>query len=380
MVALDVSAFSLKRATGYLLEQLATRDGVTAAHSMHVAVVASNLAREMGLRSEVVWLYEAGLLHDIGKLYMPEHLLVSRKVFTPEERRLMQSHVTYTQIVLRHHGYSYSLKEGCGLDILVPVGMLLGFSCLLVAFILEGGHLSSLVGVSPFLIVFGGTIGATLIGLGMEEVRSLPGLLKAVMANRKYDLEETIESLAELAVVARREGFPGLERQLEGISEPFLRTALQLVVDGTDPEYTRAILEQYIYTTAERHAKGIKIFEAAGGYAPTMGIIGTVMGLIHVLSNISTPDKLGPSIALAFIATLYGVSTANLIWLPIAAKLKAKSDKERLYQELVMEGVLAIQAGKSPMALRTALLAFLSPGKQHKVRERPVKEGQISEV
>lgn len=266
------------------------------------------------------------------------------------------------------------------MDILVPVGMVIGFGSLFIAFLLEGGHLTSLVGISPFLIVFGGTIGATLIGLGLEEVRSLPGLLKAVLANKKYDLMETIDRLAEYAVIARREGFPGLEKQLEDITEPFLRTALQLVVDGTDPEYTRAILEQYIYTTSERHSKGVKIFEAAGGYAPTMGIIGTVMGLIHVLSNISTPDKLGPSIALAFVATLYGVSTANLIWLPIAAKLKAKSDKERIYQELVVEGVLAIQAGKSPTALRTALLAFLSPGKQQQMQRQPVKEAELGEV
>ncbi|MCG0277334.1 MAG: flagellar motor protein [Thermanaeromonas sp.] len=266
------------------------------------------------------------------------------------------------------------------MDLPVFLGMAIGFGSLLVAFILEGGELVALIGVSPFLIVFGGTIGATLIGLSLEEIRSLPGLFKAALMNRKYDLLETIESLANYAVVARREGFPGLEKLLDGISEPFFRTALQLVVDGTDPEYTRAILEQYIYTTSERHAKGIKIFEAAGGYAPTMGIIGTVMGLIHVLSNISTPDKLGPSIALAFVATLYGVSTANLIWLPLAAKLKTKSDKERIYQELVKEGVLAIQAGKSPTALRTALLAFLSPSKQQELQKQPLKEAQGSET
>ncbi|MGB9662705.1 MAG: flagellar motor protein [Moorellaceae bacterium] len=264
------------------------------------------------------------------------------------------------------------------MDFLVLLGIAIGFVSLLVAFVLEGGELVALLGVSPFLIVIGGTLGATLVGLSREELRSLPALLKAVLMDKRYNLMDTIETLTNYAVLARKEGLVRLEQELNAIEDNFLRTALQLIVDATDPEQTRHTLEQYIYATSERHAAGIKIFEAAGGYAPTMGIIGTVMGLIHVLSNISSPDKLGPSIALAFIATLYGVSTANLIWLPLAAKLKNKSDKERLYQELVLEGVLAIQAGKSPSLLRNTLLAFVPPAEQReqKVQGRAARESR----
>ncbi|MGI9952976.1 motility protein A [Moorellaceae bacterium AZ2] len=260
------------------------------------------------------------------------------------------------------------------MDLLVLVGMAIGFGCLLLAFALEGGEMVALLGVSPFLIVIGGTVGATLIGLSPDELRTLPGLLRVALTNRKYNLRETIDILANYAVVARKEGLAGLEKELNTVKDNFLRTALQLVADATDPEQTRLTLEQYIYATSERHAAGIRIFEAAGGYAPTMGIIGTVMGLIHVLGNISSPDKLGPSIALAFVATLYGVTTANLIWLPLATKLKNKSEKERLYQELILEGALAIQAGKSPTLLRSTLLAFVPPSQQeHEPREQAGK-------
>lgn len=260
------------------------------------------------------------------------------------------------------------------MDVMVFLGMAIGFGCLLLAFALEGGEMVALLGVSPFLIVIGGTVGATMIGLSADELRSIPGLLKVALTNRRYHLRETIDLLANYAMIARKEGLAGLEKELSDIKDNFLRTALQLVADATDPEQTRLTLEQYIYATSERHAAGIRIFEAAGGYAPTMGIIGTVMGLIHVLSNISSPDQLGPSIALAFIATLYGVVTANLIWLPLATKLKNKSEKERLYQELILEGALAIQAGKSPTLLRSTLLAFVPPSQQQEFDRSTEKE------
>ncbi|NLK51627.1 MAG: motility protein A, partial [Syntrophomonadaceae bacterium] len=136
---------------------------------------------------------------------------------------------------------------------------------------------------------------------------------------------------------------------------------LQLIIDGTDPELTRNMLETEMYAVSDRHKVGIGMFESAGGYAPTMGIIGTVMGLVHVLGNLSDPGSLGPAIALAFIATLYGVGSANLIWLPIASKLKNKSGKETLIQELIIEGILSIQAGENPTIIREKLLSFLGP-------------------
>ncbi len=253
------------------------------------------------------------------------------------------------------------------MDLNVILGLIIGFGSLIAGFILEGGHPGALLALTAAIIVFGGTIGATMIGLSREELLNIPRLLKVTLREKPIDLGQAIETIVNYAVMARKEGFVRLERELATVSDAFLRAALQLVVDGTDPEQTRNVLEQHIYATGERHAAGIGVFEAAGGYAPTMGIIGTVMGLVHVLSNISTPDKLGPSIAMAFIATLYGVSTANLLWLPIAAKLKNRAARERLYQELILEGVLALQAGRNPTLIRSTLTAFLAPDKQRSI-------------
>ncbi|MBC7324514.1 MAG: flagellar motor protein [Moorella sp. (in: Bacteria)] len=253
------------------------------------------------------------------------------------------------------------------MDLNVILGLIIGFGSLIIAFILEGGHPGALLALTAGMIVFGGTIGATIIGFSREEILNVPRLLKIAFREKTIDLSQTIEKIVSYAVMARKEGFIRLEKELAVVDDAFLKAALQLVVDGTDPEQTRNVLEQHIYATSERHATGISIFEAAGGYAPTMGIIGTVMGLVHVLSNISSPDKLGPSIAMAFIATLYGVSSANLLWLPIAAKLKNKAAKERLHQELILEGILALQAGRNPTLIRSTLTAFLAPDKQRQL-------------
>ncbi|BCV20271.1 flagellar motor protein [Moorella sp. Hama-1] len=250
------------------------------------------------------------------------------------------------------------------MDLNLILGLIIGFGSLIAGFILEGGSPGALLALTAAMIVFGGTIGATLIGLSRDEVRNIPRLLQVAFREKAPDLNEAITTIVNYAVLARKEGFVRLEKELASVRDSFLRTALQLVVDGTDPEQTRNVLEQYIYATGERHRSGIGLFEAAGGYAPTMGIIGTVMGLVHVLSNLSTPDKLGPSIAMAFIATLYGVSSANLLWLPIAAKLKNKDARERLYQEMILEGVLSLQAGKNPTLIRSTLAAFLAPGRE----------------
>ncbi|MEG3069828.1 MAG: MotA/TolQ/ExbB proton channel family protein [Candidatus Syntrophopropionicum ammoniitolerans] len=143
-----------------------------------------------------------------------------------------------------------------------------------------------------------------------------------------------------------------------------MHKGIQLVVDGIEPEMVRMIMETEMYTIREHNNTGIGIFEAAGGFAPTMGIIGTVMGLVHVLGNLSNPETLGPAIALAFIATLYGIGSANILWLPIAAKLRNLSEKEDILRELMLEGLLSIQAGYNPIIVRERLTAFLRPGRR----------------
>jgi len=248
------------------------------------------------------------------------------------------------------------------LEIMTPLGIVFAATCLIAGFLWEGGHAGALLAPSAFVIVIGGTLGATVIAFSTSEVLSIPKLVKTAMTQKLPDFTETINLIVELSEKARREGLLYLDSQLDTIEDPFLRKAMQLVVDGTDPEMVRSILETEVYASYERHQVGVHIFEAAGGYAPTMGIIGTVMGLVHVLGSLQDPDSLGPAIAMAFIATLYGVSSANIFWLPIGGKLKNLSKKELILREMMIEGVLALQAGYNPTIIRERLNAFIKPG------------------
>lgn len=246
------------------------------------------------------------------------------------------------------------------MDLASIIGLLLGFGMLLSAYVLEHGVLSALLQPTAAMIVFGGTIGAVMVSFSMDDVKQATKLFKIIFAEKKYEVGELIGILCGFAEKARREGLLSLERETASIDDEFLRQGIQLVVDGTDPALVRDILETQIDFTEQRHKVGADLFESAGGYSPTMGIIGTVMGLVQVLGNLSNPDELGPSIAVAFIATLYGVSFANLCWLPFGHKLKLKSKQERFMREIALEGILSIQAGDNPSIVREKLRAFLS--------------------
>lgn len=247
------------------------------------------------------------------------------------------------------------------MDFVTPGGIVIAVVCIVTAFLMEGGALTALISPSAMLIVFGGTIGATTVAFSFKEIATIPQLFKQVVFKKLPDFGQMIDALVDLADKARREGLLYLDNHMGEVDDPFLRKAMQLVIDGTDPEMVRNILETEIYATHERHSVGVNIFEAAGGYAPTMGIIGTVMGLVTVLGNLSSPDELGPHIAMAFIATLYGISSANIFWLPLGGKLKNLSKKELMLREMMVEGVLALQAGYNPMIIRERLNAFLKP-------------------
>ncbi|ADG83602.1 MotA/TolQ/ExbB proton channel [Thermincola ferriacetica] len=256
------------------------------------------------------------------------------------------------------------------MDLTSILGIIFGLLSLVGGFVAEKGHVSSLLAGSAALIVFGGTIGATVASFKMEDIKSIPALLRIVFKEHKYEVNELIVTLVGFAEKARREGLLSLERETANIEDDFLRQGIQLVVDGTDPALVRDILETQIEFMDQRHKIGADIFESAGGYAPTMGIIGTVMGLVHVLGNLSDPESLGPAIASAFIATLYGVSSANILWLPMGHKLKLKSKQERFIKEVALEGILSIQAGDNPSIVGEKLRAFLSA----KVRKETQKE------
>ncbi|MGS0763338.1 flagellar motor protein [Syntrophomonas curvata] len=263
------------------------------------------------------------------------------------------------------------------MDIATLIGLLLGFGGLLGGFFLEGGTMRMLLVETAALIVFGGTFGAVILSFTMEEIKTVPYFLKVIFADKKIDYLTVLDSLVETADKARREGLLSLESQLGEIGNPFLARGLQLVIDGTDPELTRNMLEMEIEAYEKKEKVGFEIFMAAGGFAPTMGIIGTVMGLVHVLSSISEPDKLSGAIAVAFLATLYGVASANVLWIPFANKIKGKSEKEVLLMELVLEGILSIQAGENPRVIREKLMTFLPPQTREAAAEQQQAQARM---
>jgi chemotaxis protein MotA len=247
------------------------------------------------------------------------------------------------------------------MDITTIVGLILGVTALVGGFVLEGGHATALLSPTAAIIVFGGTFGAVALATPAEQLKKIPQVLKIAFTYKPKDPMETIEELVSLATTARREGILALEEKIESYDDEFFKNGVRLVVDGVDPELVRSILETELAFIESRHEKGVQPFEQAGGFAPTMGIIGTVMGLVHVLGSLSDVEKLGPQIATAFIATLYGVASANVIYLPIATKLKNRTKQEVLIRELMIEGILSIQAGENPNILGQKLKAFLAP-------------------
>src|SRR5919112_979331 len=235
---------------------------------------------------------------------------------------------------------------------------------LLVGAMMEGTSPTAFFNIPAMLIVFVGTFGATLAGSSMDRIKLIPTLYKKAISPDKPDLSSQLELLVGFAERARREGLLALDDEVAELDDAFTKKGLQLVVDGTDPELVREILENEIDGMASRHHHSAMPFEKAGGLAPTLGIIGTVMGLVHVLENLSQPATLGPAISGAFIATLYGVASANLIFLPTANKLKLLSSEEQELRTMTLEGILAIQAGDNPRVVADKLLSFIPPSER----------------
>jgi chemotaxis protein MotA len=244
-------------------------------------------------------------------------------------------------------------------DLTTVVGLVFGIAALVVGYMWDGGHLAALVVPSAMLIVFGGTFGAVAMSFPMSRLKEIPLAIKMAFKEPVHNPHTIIEEVVEMATVARREGVLALEQRAQEHTNPFLKEGLMMVVDGTDPDLTRQILELEMDALAHQHEGFAKIFESAGGIAPTMGIIGTVMGLIHVLGNLANPDDLGPAIAVAFTATLYGVASANVAYLPLSAKIKIRSKEQISEMELMLEGILALQAGENPQLIKKKLTSFL---------------------
>ena len=247
------------------------------------------------------------------------------------------------------------------MDLATIIGLVLTWGAFLGSILIEGGELSALVNPSAALLVFGGTLGASMVCFPLSTVTGLPNIVKKAFMSKKEDFGQIIKTLVGYAEKARREGLLALEEEAHLVEDPFLKKGIQLAIDGTDPELVREILQTDIAFLGARHHEGANLFGTMGGFAPTLGVIGTVSGLVHMLANLSDPGSMGPSIAAAFIATLYGVCSANLLFLPLSNKLKAVSHEEVLGREIMMEGILAIQAGDNPRIVEEKLKAFLSP-------------------
>lgn len=235
--------------------------------------------------------------------------------------------------------------------------------------LLEGGSPVSLVShPAPLLLVFGASFAAGVMGLQGSDVKTvIIAGIRAFFPKAKIDYVDTYTQLVSFAETARRDGLLALESASKEVTDPFVRRGLELVIDGTDEDIVAEVLDSDIAGLNERHKVGQGFYTALGGYAPTIGIIGTVMGMIHVLENLDDPSAMGPSIATAFLATLWGVASANLIFLPIAAKLKRLTAAEVAYRRMVVDGLLAIQSGATPRLVGEQLRSHLSPKDRAKV-------------
>jgi len=250
-------------------------------------------------------------------------------------------------------------------------GIVVAGGGLILGLTLEGGKIDQILQPTAALIVFGGTLGAILLQFPLAVVQSAVVSLSLVFLTRSAHPAETVKEIVGYAQKARKEGIVSLDRELESISDPFLRKSLMLAVDGTEPSELRKIMQLELQSRAEHGENIPRVFEAAGGFSPTIGIIGAVLGLIQVMQHLDNIGEVGKGIAVAFVATIYGVGLANLLLLPIAGKLRIRQSEELLHQEIMLEGVVSILEGMNPRMLETKLASFLA-------REDRAKIGSVA--
>lgn len=238
-------------------------------------------------------------------------------------------------------------------------GIVLAVGGILAGLWLEGGNLQQIVQPTAAMIVFGGTLGAIMLQFPLPVVVAAMRRLGSVFFGPRKDPEAMIQQLMKYAQRARRDGIVSLDKELAGITDPFLKKSLMLAVDGTEPEELRSIMELELSNHEEYEEQVPQVFESAGGFAPTIGIIGAVLGLIQVMQHLDKIDEVGRGIAVAFVATIYGVGSANLLYLPVSGKMKIRIRQEQIVREMTLEGVISILEGMNPHMLETKLLGFL---------------------
>jgi len=246
------------------------------------------------------------------------------------------------------------------MDILSIVGILVAFGAIIGGNALEGGHVGALLNGPALVIVFGGTLGAVMLQSPLSVFLHALRLAGGVFRPPGHQITPAIKKLVNWSNVARKEGLLGLEAISEKEPDLFMRKGMQLLVDGSEPEVIRSIMEVEVDSREQHDLLAAKVFEAMGGYAPTVGIIGAVMGLIHVMQNLADPGRLGSGIATAFVATIYGVGIANLFLLPFGSKMKTLALRKSQYQEMIIEGIVAIAEGENPRNIESKLQGYLN--------------------
>ncbi|MGE3975028.1 MAG: flagellar motor protein [Bdellovibrionales bacterium] len=245
------------------------------------------------------------------------------------------------------------------MDITTILGFVIGIGGILLGQVLEGGHVSSIMQFTAAIIVVGGTAGAVLVGSPMEDIKTAMKLLKLVFFNPAgSSKEKIIADILDAAQTARKESILALEKKLGGFNNEYMQTIFRFVIDGIDSKTLEDVFETEIYLEEESNNAGAKVFMDAGGFSPTIGIIGAVLGLIHVMENLSDTSKLGSGIAVAFVATVYGVGLANLMLIPMANKLKRKIKLQSELKEMILIGALGIVGGQNPFIIEQKLRAY----------------------
>lgn len=251
------------------------------------------------------------------------------------------------------------------MDLASIIGIVVALAAAAFGFFYDGGNIELLWSAASFVLVLGGTTGAVILSMPMKDVKNTPKLFKKLFTEQKMDYIGLVNQMEQLAGKARREGLLSLEQEIEQIDNKFISRGLRSAIDGVDQSVIGEMLEYDISAMEARHQRGAKMFENAGGYCPTIGIMGTVMHMVVIMTHLNEPESLGPSISAAFLATLYGVAFANLFFFPFAEKLKAKSRGEALYLTIALEGIIGVQQGMNPVALREKLLVFLSESERN---------------
>lgn len=245
------------------------------------------------------------------------------------------------------------------MDIMTIIGIVVGLTAIIGGNILEGGHTESLMIFTAFFIVFGGTLGAVMVQTPLHTFMLALKRLRWLFTPPKTDNAKMIEKIVEWSQLARKEGLLSLQAIAEEEQDSFSKNGLQMLADGGEPDVIRSILEVEMSASESRELQAAKVWEGFGGYSPTIGIIGAVMGLIHVMNNLADPSSLGPGIAVAFVATIYGVGLANLFFLPAASKLKSISQAQSQYREMILDGLVSIAEGENPRNIDSKLKGYL---------------------